>query len=344
MCKRRGFTLIELLVVIAIIGILAGMVFPVFARARESARKAVCLSNVKNIALAVQMYLTDNNDTLPPHEARQEIMDWAHLMCGCPDATTEIDSKITLMNPYLNSPVLLDEYTKNRDVWRCPSARINMPPIIINSYGGDWFRRVYDWYGGEMPDWVGSGTLPTGWGGAVTDSFTQEIDPAAGLILGAKLTLPERGFVQNYMIPSRGYGMKLAQIPNTVGWLAVIEVGCSPGDWDLVLAAYPDRCRGSLCMGVDTSVPDYPAGCGVDMGCTWTVELYKDHRSEQARHLGGVNLGFLDGHAKWWNSEALIAAGAVSGHDGNCYVDPANDAEISGPLGVVCGWPATSSF
>ena len=51
--RYRGFTLIELLVVIAIIGILAAMVFPVFARARESARKAVCLSNVKNIALAI---------------------------------------------------------------------------------------------------------------------------------------------------------------------------------------------------------------------------------------------------------------------------------------------------
>ena len=64
--RRRGFTLIELLVVIASIGILAAMVFPVFARARESARKAVCLSNVKNIALAFQMYLADNNDTFPP--------------------------------------------------------------------------------------------------------------------------------------------------------------------------------------------------------------------------------------------------------------------------------------
>src|SRR5512141_3170367 len=54
---RRGFTLIELLVVIAIIGILAAMLFPVFARARESARKVQCLSNVKNIAMAVSMYL-----------------------------------------------------------------------------------------------------------------------------------------------------------------------------------------------------------------------------------------------------------------------------------------------
>jgi len=80
--RRRGFTLIELLVVIAIIGILAAMVFPVFARARESARKAVCLSNVKNLALAVQMYLADNNDTLPPGEHRQEVLDYFYGLGG----------------------------------------------------------------------------------------------------------------------------------------------------------------------------------------------------------------------------------------------------------------------
>jgi len=63
--RRQGFTLIELLVVIAIIGILAAMLFPVFARARESARKTQCLSNVKNLALAFQMYLTDYDKLLP---------------------------------------------------------------------------------------------------------------------------------------------------------------------------------------------------------------------------------------------------------------------------------------
>src|ERR1700676_4164590 len=61
--SRNGFTLIELLVVIAIIAILAAILFPVFARARESAKKTSCLSNTKQIGLAAMMYLNDYDDT-----------------------------------------------------------------------------------------------------------------------------------------------------------------------------------------------------------------------------------------------------------------------------------------
>ena len=56
---RGGFTLIELLVVIAIIAILAAILFPVFAQARDKARQAACLSNTKQLALGVQMYSQD---------------------------------------------------------------------------------------------------------------------------------------------------------------------------------------------------------------------------------------------------------------------------------------------
>jgi prepilin-type N-terminal cleavage/methylation domain-containing protein/prepilin-type processing-associated H-X9-DG protein len=63
---RRGFTLIELLVVIAIIAILAAILFPVFARAREKARQASCQSNLKQLALGVTMYLSDYDQTIPP--------------------------------------------------------------------------------------------------------------------------------------------------------------------------------------------------------------------------------------------------------------------------------------
>lgn len=63
--NRNGFTLIELLVVIAIITILAAILFPVFARAREQARKAACQSNLKQIGLGVAMYVQDFDETFP---------------------------------------------------------------------------------------------------------------------------------------------------------------------------------------------------------------------------------------------------------------------------------------
>jgi len=62
---KKGFTLIELLVVIAIIAILAAILFPVFAKAREKARQSSCLSNVKQICTAVLMYAQDYDDRLP---------------------------------------------------------------------------------------------------------------------------------------------------------------------------------------------------------------------------------------------------------------------------------------
>ncbi len=177
MSRRRGFTLIELLVVIAIIAILAAMLFPVFARARESARKIECLSNVKNIALAVQMYLTDYDDTLFPSEHRPEIREWVQSFAWAPNAFCVSDYP-TKMNPYLRDAELLDEYVKNRDVWRCPSAkRAAYPEWIVNAYGGDWFARFEQTLGT-----VRSGNFTTdarchncwapGWGGTLTDSWS----------------------------------------------------------------------------------------------------------------------------------------------------------------------------
>ena len=62
---RRGFTLIELLVVIAIIAILAAILFPVFAQAREKARQTACVSNMKQIGIGVTMYAQDYDEKMP---------------------------------------------------------------------------------------------------------------------------------------------------------------------------------------------------------------------------------------------------------------------------------------
>jgi prepilin-type N-terminal cleavage/methylation domain-containing protein len=63
---RNGFTLIELLVVIAIVAILAAILFPVFAKAKEAAKRASCISNSSQIGKATMMYMGDNDDRIPP--------------------------------------------------------------------------------------------------------------------------------------------------------------------------------------------------------------------------------------------------------------------------------------
>lgn len=117
---RRGFTLIELLVVIAIIAILAAILFPVFARAREQARKTACLSNAKQMGLAHLMYAQDYDEVLclPSVGA-----------CDTPNAYGWAD--------------LAFVYIKNEGIFNCPTAVARMtlnrnvnPPRFFRSRGG----------------------------------------------------------------------------------------------------------------------------------------------------------------------------------------------------------------
>jgi prepilin-type N-terminal cleavage/methylation domain-containing protein/prepilin-type processing-associated H-X9-DG protein len=113
---RRGFTLIELLVVIAIIAILAAILFPVFAQAREAARKASCQSNLKQIATGTLMYLQDYDETFVASGQRGDATvtnaPWPNCdgwPCNRPDGQ---DSSAARLIPYI----------KNYDVFKCPSA------------------------------------------------------------------------------------------------------------------------------------------------------------------------------------------------------------------------------
>src|SRR5258708_7499889 len=103
--QAGGFTLIELLVVIAIIAILAAILFPVFARAREAARRTGCLSNMKQVTNAIMMYTQDYDEVLP-YQQDGDICDFAK---------TTHTVWITSIMPYV----------KNKQVWWCPSADVS---------------------------------------------------------------------------------------------------------------------------------------------------------------------------------------------------------------------------
>ena len=80
--KKRGFTLIELLVVIAIIAVLAAMLFPVFARVRENARKSACMSNLKQLGLGFMQYVSDSDGHFPGAGQFQKWGNGGHWVSG----------------------------------------------------------------------------------------------------------------------------------------------------------------------------------------------------------------------------------------------------------------------
>lgn len=119
MKERKGFTLIELLVVIAIIAILAAILFPVFARAREKARQASCQSNLKQLGLAMLMYVQDYDERFPAGQSIARSNDgnivhngWAWMVDT--NWRGQVPSQVFLRD-------IINPYIKNVQIWRCPS-------------------------------------------------------------------------------------------------------------------------------------------------------------------------------------------------------------------------------
>lgn len=124
---RRGFTLVELLVVIAIIAILAAILFPVFARARENARRTSCLSNLKQLGLGFLQYTQDYDEAYPLSSYPADNVSWT-----------------TSTQPYI----------KSLQIYRCPSdsaARWDNPvaPPTSNYYTTSYIMNA--WFAGTQP-------------------------------------------------------------------------------------------------------------------------------------------------------------------------------------------------
>jgi len=134
MSTRKGFTLIELLVVIAIIAILAAILFPVFAQAREKARAISCLSNEKQIGLAVMMYVQDYDETFPPGQRDANSAEVAAEPSAGSIAHPAIPWQY-IINPYVKngskSVTDMGAWELAGGVWACPS----FPTPIPREYG-----------------------------------------------------------------------------------------------------------------------------------------------------------------------------------------------------------------
>ena len=165
---RKAFTLIELLVVIAIIAILAAILFPVFAQAREKARAISCVSNMKQLGTAITMYAQDYDENYPNGVQN----DWW------------MDTWIRTTQPYV----------KNFQVYRCPSDSVAIDPNI--TWAGiriSYASNGYIGWDGSSPSVLGvmgmaqaKGEVAGGWLGTATRGMAGINKPAETVMLAEK--------------------------------------------------------------------------------------------------------------------------------------------------------------
>jgi prepilin-type processing-associated H-X9-DG protein len=275
---------------------------------------------VKNIGLAVQMYLADNNDTLPANQPSQEVLEYFETFGGTDpgDCGNALKS-----NPYTAWPVVLDEYVKNRDVWRCPSAKATGGASQIvpgPDYLASWQVNEGFWSANTGMFGPCYWAWPPGWGGDVTDSFVQQRIATSGAGTGFGDNTANKAFIQSIAVNAQ-FGVKLAAVQNTVQFVICGDGG--PGSINQgnpSQYAWPDIC---FLDCSDDSMDNRP-WCGEGSWGDWdspdceaaSCQMVAPHNGAflrdrsllkpYTRHLGGSNLGFLDGHAAWISAEQIL--------------------------------------
>src|SRR5688500_16954002 len=140
---KRGFTLIELLVVIAIIAILAGLLLPALSRARESSKRTICASNLKQLALATSLYASDHEGVFPMRSIRAF---WP-----------------SQLQPYFKQTALLNCPTEKTRLTNAAPAKLRELDRLPNAYAFNGFNDLYQ-----------SALTPEQW-----NSFPKEVPPVA---------------------------------------------------------------------------------------------------------------------------------------------------------------------
>lgn len=277
MKKQSGFTLIELLVVIAIIAILAAILFPVFAQAREAARKTSCLSNLKQLSLSMMMYSQDYDERFPN-------WNWPFFCNGGNNGAARDSSAIWMMAIY--------PYVKNVNIYKCPDDILEWN----NSYDGcsddngkhDMFAPINPWPNGTVyqswqamnPNFVSyalsetlTGSYPTNKLSAIgTPANWMMFADAANVIADVWVWGAPDGLADDLVIPSR------------VAW-ANQQAGC--------------------CMMWNSPQP----------ASWWTASsgFSTQQLNAATRHGNGENVSFTDGHAKFMQWQNLTWQNLTAG-------------------------------
>jgi prepilin-type N-terminal cleavage/methylation domain-containing protein/prepilin-type processing-associated H-X9-DG protein len=313
--NRSAFTLIELLVVIAIIAILAAILFPVFAQAREKARQTMCLSNMKQIGLALVQYVQDYDETYPVTiMGKDTLAPWygGNNSLNQWNNATSWDSVVA---PYIKNGQAgqgngsfngaFNLVGKGGAVWSCPDDTQTHAPWVTAS--------------GDNVMTYSAVTSPITWRGILGEGVFVKEDYGTG---------PNGGAPYNRV-------HTLADIPAPANSIAIVEHPHVQGatNWPQNSETYgpaDQQCFDDNNTGGDN---------GVNMSCTWWSASFADAKLPKNKplHSGGWNYVFADGHAKWQRPESTINTGTkkwmadiydINNTNGEWALDPSGNAGV----------------
>ncbi len=288
-----AFTLIELLVVIAIIAILAAILFPVFAQAREKARQTACLSNTKQMGLGIQMYTQDYDETFAPGYYYND-----------PTQTSNLDA--TGIRQWSG---LIQPYVKNEQIFVCPSDKVRgvAPTNFIGNNKGagsggsvalnpniqdDQAARIsYTANEAIMP-------RPRGGVGGVTLGQTQSVVSLAAVDAPASVIAITEFTDYTNAISGTGPGGTTNKSHRPSDAWALNAAGTVPYDTSNTNNSPIYALSSTAAKAIFAAQPTAPYGGG-----SYPHLIYVN----SGRHSGGNTYTFADGHSKWQTIDQTLS-------------------------------------
>jgi prepilin-type N-terminal cleavage/methylation domain-containing protein/prepilin-type processing-associated H-X9-DG protein len=274
---KRGFTLIELLVVIAIIATLAAILFPVFSRAREKARQTSCLSNQKQLGLAIMMYAADYDDTLPMSYYYQ--------------------NGANSRNGYVQWSGLVMPYVRNMGIFVCPTHQVKgwaptcfTTPPVDPPAGQTPLYPVMDIQAYRLSYVANELLMPRKKYAAVPQQVVSlaNVERPAEVIMIAEYTNKIQCLLDTS--PTGGDAIKSHRPTNAVSMGGAVFDGESYVPGTPVIALTPQQAWDAIAAAEASNAMGQHHICYIN----------------PQMHNGGSNYIFADGHAKWYRLETTL--------------------------------------